>query len=269
MPVSLLIPFLSFVCGFVDSTLGMGYGATLVPILLLLGYSPFEVVPAVLVSQVVTGFASSLVHHRLGNVHFDFRHDTTSELHRRLGHLGYLPRSRDARVALLLAVCSVVGSVIASLIAIRLDERLIELYVGISVAAIGVFILARHRRPSSFHWRRIVTLASLAGFNKGLSGGGYGPLVTGGQVLAGVDGKRAVAITSFAEAMASLMSIVVYLVARANGHWGLALPLTIGALLSVPLAGLAVRRLSTRKLTVAIGTLTLVLGVSTLVHYFA
>ena len=38
---------LAFVCEFVDSTLGMGYGTSLTPILLLMGFEPLQVVPAV------------------------------------------------------------------------------------------------------------------------------------------------------------------------------------------------------------------------------
>jgi len=43
----LLMP-LAFVCEFIDSSLGMGYGTSLTPILLLMGFHPLQVVPAVL-----------------------------------------------------------------------------------------------------------------------------------------------------------------------------------------------------------------------------
>ena len=42
---------LTLVAEYIDSTLGMGYGTSLTPILLLLGYSPAQVVPAVLFSE--------------------------------------------------------------------------------------------------------------------------------------------------------------------------------------------------------------------------
>ena len=44
----LFIVPLAFVCEFIDSTLGMGYGTSLTPILLLMGLEPLQVVPAVL-----------------------------------------------------------------------------------------------------------------------------------------------------------------------------------------------------------------------------
>jgi uncharacterized protein len=49
------IAAVSFAAEYVDSSLGMGYGTTLTPVLLLLGFAPLEVVPALLVSQLLAG----------------------------------------------------------------------------------------------------------------------------------------------------------------------------------------------------------------------
>jgi len=32
----------------------------------------------------------------------------------------------------------------------------------------------------SFSWKRLIAIGLISSFNKGISGGGYGPLVTGG-----------------------------------------------------------------------------------------
>ena len=40
----------AFICEYMDSTLGMGYGTTLTPILLMMGYNPLQIVPVVLIS---------------------------------------------------------------------------------------------------------------------------------------------------------------------------------------------------------------------------
>ena len=57
MDVELSVPIilLAFVCELVDSSLGMGYGTTLTPILLLFGYDPIVIVPAVLFSEFLPG----------------------------------------------------------------------------------------------------------------------------------------------------------------------------------------------------------------------
>ena len=55
----ILVFLLAFVCEYVASTLGMGYGTTLTPVLLVMGFAPLSVVPAVLLSELVTGPATS------------------------------------------------------------------------------------------------------------------------------------------------------------------------------------------------------------------
>ncbi|MBU1879066.1 MAG: TSUP family transporter, partial [Chloroflexi bacterium] len=120
--------------------------------------------------------------------------------------------------------------------------------------------------PIGFSWRRVAGLGFLAAFNKGLSGGGYGPVVTGGQVLAGVSGASAVGIASLAEGSASAVGIVAYLVSGAPFPWLLAPSLTLGAVLAVPIAAYLVSRLSTARLTLAIGSLTTLLGGYTLLR---
>jgi uncharacterized membrane protein YfcA len=58
-----------------DASIGMGYGTTLTPILLIVGFPPLEVVPAVLLGQLVGGTVGGLAYHRLGNINLDFRRD--------------------------------------------------------------------------------------------------------------------------------------------------------------------------------------------------
>jgi len=59
---------LAFVCEYVDSTLGMGYGTTLTPLLLIMGYNPLQVVPVVLISELISGLLAGMLHHKEGNV---------------------------------------------------------------------------------------------------------------------------------------------------------------------------------------------------------
>ncbi|MCK4578899.1 MAG: TSUP family transporter, partial [Candidatus Marinimicrobia bacterium] len=103
-----------------------------------------------------------------------------------------------------------------------------------------------------------------AAFNKGISGGGYGPVVTGGMVLSGVNSRNAVGITSLAEGVASAVGVIAYLACSAEIAWHLAPSLLLGAILSVPVAAYAVSRLPTKRITLAIGSLCTILGSYTL-----
>jgi uncharacterized protein len=231
----------AFACEYMDSSLGMGYGTTLTPLLLLAGFAPLQIVPAVLLSELVTGLAAGAMHHRDGNVD--------------------LFRDRQARrTFVLLALLSAVGAVTAVVIAVRIPVFWLSLAIVTIVLAMGVLTLATARRQIRYRASGILTIGLIAAFNKGLSGGGYGPLVTSGQVVSGVPARQAVAITSMAEALTCLVGLSAYLVLTGGIDWSLTLPLAAGALLSVPLATATVRRLPEDWIRRAVGSMTLVLG---------
>lgn len=240
MTLWMLAP-IALVAEYVDSTLGMGYGTSLTPILLLFGYSPSQVVPAVLLSELLTGLLAAVMHHRAGNVSF------------RRG-------SPHLRIGLVLGAMSVMGAVVAVFLAVSLPTRVVKLYIAVIVLAMGFLILLRRRKRYAFSWTRLVGIGTVASFNKGISGGGYGPLVTAGQIVSGVGSKPAVGITSFAEGLTCLVGVVTYLALRPGTSWRLAPPLLLGAVLSVPLAALTVKRLPERGFTLIIGISVLVLG---------
>lgn len=258
---------MAFLCELVDSTLGMGYGTTLTPVLLLMGYEPTKVVPAILLSELVTGGFAAFAHHRAGNAYFDFRNDREHDIVKKMGKLGYLPRSQDSRIAFILGLCSLVGAAGAVVFAVNLKAYLTPL-IGVIVLSMGVLILARHRSPGRFSWKKVTGLGITAAFNKGLSGGGYGPLVTSGQILSGVNGKSAIAITSMAESFTCLVGVLTYLILGTTVNWELAPPLVVGAVASVPLSAVLVKRMNTQKFTLVIGVATTALGLLTLYKAF-
>jgi uncharacterized protein len=244
-----LVILLSFGCELVDSSLGMGYGTTLTPVLLLLGFTPVEIVPAVLMSEFVTGVVAGFLHHEFGNV--DFR-----------------PGSRDFKVMVVMTLLSVVGVVAAVSIAVSVPAIVIKIYVGVLVLLMGLVILYNRNRAFPFSWTRISILGLIAAFNKGISGGGYGPVVTGGQVLSGVDGPSAIGIVSLAEGFTSLVGAIAYLVSGSPFPWLLVPSLMLGSVVSTPLAAWAVSKLQPQRLTTAIGGATTILGTYTLYRVF-
>jgi len=249
MRVMLPILLLAFVCELVDSTCGMGYGTTLTPLLLLMGYAPAEVVPAVLLSECVTGILAGLLHHEFGNV--DLR-----------------PGTRDFKVAVVLTGLSLAGVLLGVGIAINIPPLAVKIYIGVLVLAVGLAILKNHGQHVRFSWRRMAGLGLLAAFNKGISGGGYGPLVTGGQILSGTKGPNAVGIASLAEGITSAVGVAAYLCSGAARPWHVAPSLVLGATLSVPLSAYLVSKLPSKRLVLVIGGMSTGLGAYTLVRAF-
>lgn len=259
----LLLP-LAFVSEFIDSSLGMGYGTTLTPLLIVLGFNPLAVVPAILASELVTGGLAAWMHHREGNVDFDFRNDRNHRLVKKMKRLGYIPRSNASRIALVLAGCSLGGAVAAVFVAVNVPKLYLKLFIGTIVLAMGFLILVLRKSPPRFSWKKIIGLGVTAAFNKGLSGGGYGPLVTSGQILSGVETKNSVAITSLAESFTCLVGVSSFLLLGNRFDWNLTLVLMAGAVASVPFSTKLVKRLKVRSFTRAVGIATMILGLLTL-----
>lgn len=241
------IVFFAFFCELVDSSIGMGYGTTLTPLLLLLGFEPMEIVPAVLLSEFCTGVMAGVLHHEFGNANLR-------------------PGSQDFNVMAALAGLSVVGVIIGVLVTLSIPQWVVKFYIGAIVLIIGLAILLGLRGNGIFSWRRVVALGLLAAFNKGISGGGYGPVVTGGQVLSGIKGRNAVAISSMAEGITSAVGAGIYLFSDAGLNLELAPSLILGAILSVPLAAYIVSRVTSNQMAKAVGVVSTALGSYTLIR---
>lgn len=248
--LSIYIMVLAFVCEYIDSSLGMGYGTTLTPLLLIMGYNPLQIVPCILLSELITGLSSAFFHHRFKNSNFKF------------GGI-------DLKIALVMAGCSVFGTVGAVFVAINLPKFYVKLYIGVLVFAMGVLILATLKRKFKFSWKKISSLGILAAFNKGISGGGYGPLVTSGQILSGVRSKNAIGITSLAEGLTCFVGVIAYLLLTNHTvDWSLSPSLILGAIPSVPLAAYTVKKFKGDKLRLIVGVATAILGAFTLGKLF-
>ncbi|MCB9059612.1 MAG: sulfite exporter TauE/SafE family protein [Calditrichae bacterium] len=268
--IGLFIVCIAFIAEYVDSTLGMGYGTTLTPILLLMGFNPLQVVPAILLSELVTGLLAGFTHHSVGNVNFKPKTMNIKKIYLAIKKLGISESfdrgvPQNLKVALLIGSTSIAGTVMAVLIAVNIPAFYLKLYIGILILAVGVVILLTLNKNFVFSWKKLTTLSMIASFNKGMSGGGYGPVITGGQLLAGVDGKNAIGITSLAEGLTCIVGVLAYLFTEASEDWVLAPYLVIGAVISVPVSALTVRRIQTKKLRGAIGVLTVILGLFALI----
>ncbi|WP_410767309.1 sulfite exporter TauE/SafE family protein [Haloferax sp. DFSO60] len=193
-----MLVLVAFVFELLDSAAGMGFGTALAPFLFILGYDPLQVTPVLLISETVTGIVSGGVHHELRNVRFSVR-----------------PLNDETRLMLLLGgvgAAATLVSIVLAYFTFALPESYIELYVAVLVLVMGVMGLVRARLVTTIEYRprRLVVFAALAGMNKGIGGGGYGPVVTLGQILSGVYEKSAIAIAGLAESLVSLVGVLTF-----------------------------------------------------------
>ena len=236
---------LCFTCELIDSGLGMGYGTIVTPSLLLIGYDAQEIVPTVLLSELLSGFAAAFFHNEIRNVE--------------LGLSG-----KDFKPAAILASGSIAGVTAGVFLALSLPKTALNIGIGCIVLLSGFFVLLLSRRVVEYRNWKMVMLSTAASFNKAVSGGGYGPLVTSGQILSGVKGKASVGITSFAEAFTCLLAVTLFLIKGGRIDLVIFIPMCAGALISVPLSVLAINKTREDLLKTAIGVLTMVMGAVTI-----
>ena len=245
-----LVALIAFVSELVSSVFGGGYGTILTPALVIMGYELEEAVPCTLVSQLVSGLFLVVMHHKLGTIRIS-------------------PGSEDVRVASILAACGLVGLAIAVLALVSFPEEAVDTYVGVVVLAIGLVVLLRRNSepkpggPPSL--RRLVVIGILSAFNKGLSGGGYGPLLSGGQVAAGTGARSAIGRMLLAEVVVCLGGAVAYAILGFDLDLGLVLAATLGSTLMTPLSAYAVRRTGEKKLRTGMGLIITALGLAMLI----
>ena len=266
---------LSFSCAYVDLTVGMGYGTILTPVLLFLGFSPMEVVPVVLLSQLICGLLGGFFHHREGNVDLKPASIDLFKITEMLKPLRYIETFRKTvpshlKIALLLSACSIIGAIAAVLVAVNLPKFWLTLYIGCMVLVMGIVVLTCVNVRLPFSWRRIALLGVVASFNKAISGGGYGPVVTSGQVLSGVESRSAVGITSLARGLTCLVSVMMYsLISKQIVDWTLAPWVIGGAVFAVPLSARSTRIMGVRRLKWVMAVITVAVGAMTITGAFA
>jgi hypothetical protein len=204
-----LLMFSAIVMEFIDSSLGMMYGTVLSPLLILLGIDAKVVVPSLLISQALGGFTASYRHHNLNNADFS-------------------KGSIDQKIATTLIWFGVMATVIGVYVSVSISPKVLSTYIACLVIIIALLIFS----GVTFRLSKISIrlLGAISAFNKSLSGGGFGPLVAGGQlVLKDRDEKGAIGATDFAEAPICLLSFMLWVLMKGVPDLTVILPLCIGS----------------------------------------
>ncbi len=191
----IILSLISFFPALIDSSLGMGYGFTVTPLLLLLGYNPVEAVPAVLISSVVGDVLGSYFHQEYKNVDFN------------LGR-------RSLKIAIVIGAFGDIGAIFGALLAIGISTLYLKTYIGILVSLLGFFVLFsdKLRIKMDFSWPRMILIGVIGAFNKGISGSGFGPVVTTGGLLSGLDEKSTVAIQCLSELPVCIIGFLTFMI---------------------------------------------------------
>lgn len=270
MKMIFFLIIIAFFCEIIDSGLGMLYGTILSPVLIIAGFNPLLVIPAILFSQAIGGFTAALLHHRFKNVNFSVKSKNPNHIKKRLSELGYKESfrrgtSKDLKVTICIVFLGVVAAIFASLVAVNISKVVLNTYIGVLVLIMGLIVFSRV--SFKFSWKKIIGIGTLSAFNKGLSGGGFGPVVTAGQVISGRDGKSSIGATTLAEAPICTAAFLTFYLTKGISDWNFVFFLTLGAVIGAFIGPrLTAKFKSEEKLKKILGVLVIGLGVWVLLN---
>lgn len=192
---------------FMDATAGMGFGTALTPLLLLMGFNPKQIVPVVMIQQATAGLIGAFLHKEYENVEWGFK-----------------PMSETVKLWIYVAIPGILAvtvSVTSVYAILKVAKVWINLYVCALLLGMGMISLYQgisySRKKPKYRPKMMIAFAFLAGFNKGVGGGGYGPVVTIGGLLSGVPAKSMMAVTAISEGTVSTFSVIVWLAMLSGG----------------------------------------------------
>jgi len=230
---------------FTDCSLGGGYGTVLTPLFLGLGYDITSIVPMILLSEIITGFVAGVFHKGFGNV-----------------NMKIIPNKLPFAIA---------GCVAGTLVFVSIPTFWIKFYIGILVLSAGILMLRKYMKHNETSiqqkpaWWRVRLLGMLIGWNKAVSGGGYGPLSISGLSWSRISVKKAVGTTQLTESAVCLVSFTLYLLFKqVHIIWEIAIPLICGAVCATYPATYFTFKTKERTLGGLVALLVIGLGVNTL-----
>lgn len=238
---------------FLDASAGMGYGTAITPLLLVIGFDPLQIVPAVMIQQAIAGLLGAFLHREFGNVDWRLK-----------------PMSETVKLWLIIAIigCLAAAMSITTVYGLlKLAKVWIKLYVAVLLVGMGIIALVGRRRELNYKPHGMFLFGALAGFNKGIGGGGYGPVVTVGGVLSGVPIKSMMAVTALSEGTVCLFSVIVWLVMLTQGvilDFVLLPSMLLGSMIAAIAAPYATRVFPERMWRLVVPTYCLILAVYSL-----
>ncbi|KUG21636.1 hypothetical protein ASZ90_008599 [hydrocarbon metagenome] len=238
---SICLAAVAMIMEFIDSSLGMMYGTVLSPLLILMGYDVKSVVPSILISQAIGGFVASYRHHKLKNANFQ-------------------QGTIDHKVSVTIIWFGVFACVIGVFVSVSISPKVLNTYIAVLVIIIALMILAG--KSLIMTSTKIYILGFISAFNKALSGGGFGPLVAGGQlVFKDRSEKGAIGSTDFAEAPICLLSFCLWLMINGLPPLNLMIPLCLGSMVGGFFGPMALSKIGSKDiLKKSLGVLVLIEG---------
>jgi len=252
--ISLMVAGLA--CGFVDSSLGMGYGVTSATVLVSFGIAPAVASASVHTAEAFVDSISAGSHLKLGNVR------------------------KDLLVPLL--ICGTIGAVLGaaglSFLTLKAAKPIVASILLCMGLAILIKFLFRWKKdgkssPSSesekvnYSKKKLAILGFVAGFVDASGGGGWGPILTPAFIATGSNPRKAVGTVEFTEPIISVATFVTFglIIGFESFLWNIVLPIVIGGIILTPIAAYVCSKTPRRLLGILVGLWVAALNIRTLI----
>lgn len=242
-------------CGFVDASLGMGYGVTSASVLVSFGIAPAIASASVHTAEAVVDTISGGAHLKLGNVRKDLLLPLLScgTPGAVLGAAGLSYLSLSAAKPVVVSILMCMGLAILVKFVFRWKKR-------------GNPSLASEQEEAECSGKRIAALGFVAGFVDAAGGGGWGPILTPAFVAAGSNPRKAVGTVGSTEPIISIATVVTFglIIGFESFLWNVLVPVLIGGIVLTPIAAYVCAKTPRRLLGILVGLWVTILNVRTL-----
>jgi uncharacterized membrane protein YfcA len=233
--IFLIYIIVGLVVGFVDSSLGMGYGVTATSVLITFGIAPAVASASIHTSEGFVDAISAVSHWKFRNV--------------------------ETHVFFPLVIPGIIGAAIGAALLSWISTSLAKPLIGIILLTMGLLILIRHiKNQVHFKTKRIPPkllplLGFIAAFIDVTGGGGWGPICTPTFILNGTEPRKAVGTVEATEPFISFTATIVFglLLGFEAFLWNIVIPILIGGLILTPIAAWVTNRVPKKALGIFIG----------------
>ncbi|MFO8017353.1 MAG: TSUP family transporter [Promethearchaeia archaeon] len=219
----------SFLVAFIDSSYKMGYGI-LTPILLILGYGIYAIIPILLLVQLLSGLSKIIFHQIYAGEGYEEAEDVSLRL-----TSWYL-------------IAGIIGIIFGISFISLIPEGIIIFYISIMLVVIGIISIIDIQ--IQFNKERLAFVSAIGSFNQTISGAGYGPLMSYEEFLHRGKSERIKIVTTFSESMISGLAFLLFyaFIGRAIfADLQLILTILVAGLMATPMGSLTMEHINMKK----------------------
>lgn len=239
--------FVGFLAEIVAGSMGMGYGVICTTVLLLLNVPPPVVSASIHSAESFTTAAGSISHYKLGNV--------------------------NKKMVWVLVPVAIVGAIIGAFTLSHFGEHyahIVKPIIACYTLYLGTNILknAFKKKGAAVKTKRKTNLRILGlagGFIDSFAGGGWGPLVTGTLMKDGRTPRYVVGSSTVAKFLLTVTSAITFIFTIGIHHWNIVLGLLLGGIFTAPFSAMLTAKLPTKKMFIVVGTVVIVMSLTTIV----